>query len=104
MRVQSKLSLALALGLSAAVSVNAQFLHIGDPDVKLPDMTSGGKPATLEMSPLSDITSYAFDGSDLEIPFVLNGSGATVWLIIYTEGYEAPFTITGEGPGPYQDP
>ena len=56
------------------------------------------------MSPLSDITSYAFDGSDLEIPFVLNGSGATVWLIIYTEGYEAPFTITGEGPGPYQDP
>ncbi len=104
MRIQSKLSLVFAMGLSAAVSVNAQFLHIGNPDLQLPDMTSGGKPTTLEISGVSDMTNYAFDGSDVEIPFQLNGSGATVWLIIYTEGYKAPFTIKGEGPGPYQDP
>ena len=87
MRIQSKLSLVFAMGLSVAVSVNAQFLHIGNPDLQLPDMTSGGKPTTLEISGVSDMTNYAFDGSDVEIPFQLNGSGATVWLIIYTEGY-----------------
>jgi hypothetical protein len=94
----------MAVFLLAAIPATAQFLHIGDPDLQLPDMTSGGKPATLTISGMGDITDYAFDGSDLEIPFTLNGSGATVWLIVYTEGFKAPYTITGEGPGPYQDP
>ena len=94
----------MAVFLLAAIPATAQFLHIGNPDLQLPDMTSGGKPATLTISGVGDITDYAFDGSDLEIPFTLNGSGATVWLIVYTEGFKAPYTITGEGPGPYQDP
>mgnify|MGYP003958273075 FL=1 len=82
----------------------AQFLHIGDPDLQLPDMTSGGKPqAVLMVEGLEDITNYAFDGSSLEIPFNLSGSGATVWLIIYTVDQDPPLTITGEGPGPYAD-
>jgi len=87
-----------------AGSANAQFLHIGDPDLQLPDMTSGGKPTTLTITGFSDITDYAFDGSALEVPFTLNGTGATVWLIVYTVGQNPPLTITGQGPPPYADP
>jgi hypothetical protein len=92
---------AFLLGVGAA---SAQFLHIGNPDLQLPDMTSGGKPTVMTIDGLTDIGDYAFDGSDLEIPFSLDGSGATVWLIIYTNGFSAPLTIEGEGPGPYADP
>jgi len=87
-----------------AGTASAQFLHIGDPDIQLTDLTSGGKPATLTIEGLADISDYAFDGSTLEVPFTLNGESATVWLIVYTEGFSAPFTIEGEGPGPYADP
>lgn len=90
--------------LLVASSVSAQFLHIGNPDIQLTDLTSGGTPATLTIDGLDDIRDYAFDGSTLEIPFTLTGESATVWLIIYTEGQSAPFTIEGEGPGPYADP
>ena len=54
-------------------------------------MTSGGEPPTLlTIEGLSDIEDYAFDGSDLEINFSLEGAGATVWLIIYTVGQIRP--------------
>jgi hypothetical protein len=101
---KQRISTILTIVLLVAAPVAAQFLHIGNPDLQLPDMTSGGKPATLTIDGLGDISDYAFDGSALEVPFNLNGSGATVWLIVYTEGFSAPYTITGEGPGPYQDP
>jgi len=79
-------------------AASAQFLHIGDADLQLADMTSGGKPTTLTISGLSDITNYAFDGSTLDVPFTLNGTGATVWLIVYTVDQNPPLTITGDGP------
>lgn len=101
---RQRISTILTIFLLAAVPAAAQFLHIGNPDLQLSDMTSGGKPATLTIDGLGEIADYAFDGSPLEVPFNLNGSGATVWLIVYTEGFRAPYTITGEGPGPYQDP
>jgi flagellar hook capping protein FlgD len=96
----------VAVGLLAFAGIaSAQFLHIGDSDLQLPDMTSGGTPpAVLTVEGLSNITDYAFDGSSLDIPFTLDGSGATVWLIIYTVDQNPPLTITGEGPGPYADP
>ena len=85
--------------------VGAQWISCGDPDMKYADMTSGGlPPVTLQITGLNDIPDYAFDGSDLEIPFTLEGTGATVWLIIYTVGQHPPLTITGEGPAPYRDP
>ena len=61
-------------------------------------------PTTLVIRELSDIADYAFDGSDLEIPFTLEGTGATVFLVIYTVDQHPPLTIEGEGPGPYNDP
>ena len=96
-------SIALA-AIAFSVSPSSAFLHAGSADIGLADMTSGGKPAAiLKIEGLTDLTNYAFDGSDLDIPFTLNGSGATVWLIIYTVGQNPPLTITGEGPGPYAD-
>jgi len=87
-----------------AVSPASAFLHAGSADIGLSDMTSGGTPAAiLNIEGLSDVSNYAFDGSDLEVDFTLDGSGATVWLIIYTSGQNPPLTITGEGPVPYQD-
>lgn len=83
--------------------VAAAFVHPGQPDIQLADLTSGGKPQTLIISGLTDISDYAFDGSSLDIPFSLDGTGATVWLIIYTVDQNPPLTIEGEGPGPYQD-
>ena len=80
------------------------WINMGNPDVKIRDLTSGGTPpVTLKITGLKDMT-YAFDGSDLEIPFKLEGSGATVWLIIYTVDAHPPLTISGEGPPPYRDP
>ena len=67
-------------------------------------MTSGGKPTTVAIQEFSDIADYAFDGSDLEIPFTLEGTGATVYLVIYTVDQHPPLTIEGEGPEPYNDP
>jgi len=84
--------------------VSAQFLHIGNPDLQLTDLTSGGKPQTMEITGLADLGGYAFDGSSVDIPFTLEGAGATVWLIIYTAGQNPPLTIEGEGPAPYADP
>jgi hypothetical protein len=94
---------AVALLLFPALA-SAQFVNVGDPDMRYADMTSGGPPITLTITGLSDITDYPFDGTDLEIPFTLEGSGATVWLIIYTVDQHPPLTIAGEGPGPYSDP
>lgn len=102
--MRGKLTAALAaLALTAGTS-SAQFLHVGNPDLKLADLTSGGKPTTLTIRGLTSVANYPFDGSTLRVPFTLDGAGATVWLIIYTEGYKAPYTIEGEGPGPYADP
>ncbi len=99
-----RITAVLAVLALTAGTASAQFLHIGDPNVQLADLTSGGKPNTLSISGLSPIGAYAFDGSTLDVPFTLSGSGATVWLIIYTAGHKAPFTIEGQGPGPYADP
>ncbi len=99
-----RITAVLAVLALTAGTASAQFLHIGDPNVQLADLTSGGKPNTLSISGLAPISGYAFDGSGLDVPFTLEGSGATVWLIIYTAGHKAPFTIAGEGPGPYADP
>lgn len=91
--------------LFLAGTASAQFLHAGNPDVtSLSDMTSGGAPTVLKIEGLSDFPDYAFDGSDLEVNFTLEGSGATVWLIVYTSGQNPPLTIEGEGDAPYKDP
>jgi len=77
--------------------------YVGSEDLGLEDMNSGGAPATLVISDLADIDDYAFDGSDLSIPFTLDGTqtgSATVWLIVYTSGQNPPLTITGVGPSP----
>ncbi len=78
--------------------------YVGSEDLGLNDMDSGGKPSTAAISGLTDITDYAFDGSDLTIPFTLEGTqtgSATVWLVIYTSGQKPPLTIEGEGPPPH---
>ncbi|MEW6754528.1 MAG: FlgD immunoglobulin-like domain containing protein [Candidatus Latescibacterota bacterium] len=101
---RNALSFVTAALLAFAGVASGQFLHIGNPDLQLPDLTSGGKPpVVLEIEGLADIPDYAFDGSTLRIPFTLNGSGATVWLVIYTVGQNPPLTIEGEGPAPYRD-
>ena len=99
-----KLSIAAAAIALMAGTASAQFLHIGDPDVQLADLTSGGKPNTLSISGISGTADYAFGGAPLDLEFSLDGSGATVWLIVYTANSPAPFTIEGTGPGPYADP
>jgi flagellar hook assembly protein FlgD len=99
-----KLMIAAAAIALMAGTASAQFLHIGDPDVQLADLTSGGKPNTLNISGISGIADYAFGGAPLDVSFNLDGSGATVWLIVYTAGKSAPYTIEGAGPGPYADP
>ena len=103
MKVLQILGMAV-MALFLSVGSASAFLHAGSADVGLADMTSGGEPPTLlTIEGLSDIEDYAFDGSDLEINFSLEGAGATVWLIIYTVGQNPPLTIEGEGPPPYQD-
>ena len=103
MKVLNILGMAV-MALFLSVGSASAFLHAGSADVGLADMTSGGEPPTiLNIEGLSDIEDYAFDGSDLEIDFTLDGAGATVWLIIYTTGQNPPLTIEGEGPPPYQD-
>ena len=99
-----KLSIAAAAIALMAGTASAQFLHIGDPDVQLADLTSGGKPNTLSISGISGTEDYAFGGAPLDLEFNLDGSGATVWLIVYTANQLAPLTIEGAGPGPYADP
>ncbi len=79
---------------------------VGNPDLGFNDMVSGGEPPTVVIRGLQDISDYAFDGSDLTIPFTIEGTasgGATVWLIIYTVDQHPPLTIKGEGPGPHRD-
>jgi len=98
------LGIAVVAVLVFSGTSSAQFLFVGDPSVGLADMTSGGKPNTLVIEGLTDIRDYAFDGSDLEVSFALNGSAAQVWLIIYTSGLNPPLTIEGEGPAPHKDP
>ena len=91
--------------LLLAGTASAQFLHAGNPDVtSLSDMSSGGPPTVLKIEGLSDFPDYAFDGSDLDVSFTLEGSGATVWLFVYTSGQNPPLTIEGEGDPPYKDP
>lgn len=102
--MKGKLTAVLAALALTAGGASAQFLHIGNPDIGIADLTSGGKPTVLTIEGLVDITTYPFNGSNLQVPFTLDGSGATVWLIIYTEGYKAPYTIEGTGPGTYADP
>ena len=100
MRFLSSITIGAASLLLAAGTANAQFVHAGNPDVtSLSDMTSGGSPTVLEIEGLSDVSSYAFDGSDLEIPFTLSGSGATVWLIIYHADANPPSDHHGRRPG-----
>ena len=96
------IGIASALLLTLSGISGADWLLVGDPDIGLADMTSGGKPTTLTIRELSDISDYAFDGSDLEIPFTLDGTGATVYLVIYTVDQHPPLTIEGEGPEPYR--
>jgi hypothetical protein len=77
--------------------------YVGSEDLGINDMDSGGRPSTTVISGLTSISDYAFDGSDLTIPFTLEGTqtgAATVWLIIYTSGEHPPLTITGSGPAP----
>ena len=104
MVVLRSMGIASVLLLTLSGISGANWLLIGDPDIGLADMTSGGKPTTLTIQELSDIADYAFDGSDLEIPFTLEGTGATVYLVIYTVDQHPPLTIEGEGPEPYNDP
>ena len=104
MSLLRSIKIAQAAAVIFVSAASAQFLHIGDADLQLPDMTSGGKPTTLTISGLSDITNYAFDGSTLDVPFTLNGTGATVWLLVYTVDQTPPLTIPGDGPAPYADP
>ena len=104
MVVLRSIGIASVLLLTLSGISGADWLLIGDPDIGLADMTSGGKPTTVAIQELSDIADYAFDGSDLEIPFTLDGTGATVYLVIYTVDQHPPLTIEGEGPGPYNDP
>jgi len=85
---------------SAQDAINA---YVGSADLGLLDMDSGGAPSTTVISGLTDISDYAFDGSDLSVPFTLEGTqtgAATVFLIIYTSGAHPPLTITGDGPSP----
>ena len=96
-------SLVLLAGVSDAQEERFSRF-VGDGSLGLNDMTSGGRPETVVISGLSPIEDYAFDGSDLSIPFTLEGTqsgSATVWLIIYTKGLNPPLTITGEGPAPH---
>jgi flagellar hook assembly protein FlgD len=77
--------------------------YVGSEELGINDMDSGGTPSTATISGLSDISDYAFDGSDLSVSFTLEGTqsgAATVWLIIYTAGEHPPLTITGNGPSP----
>jgi len=77
--------------------------YVGNEDLGINDMNSGGAPETAVISGLTDIEDYAFDGSDLSIDFTLDGTqtgSATVWLIIYTTGAHPALTIEGEGPRP----
>lgn len=100
------LGIACASLLILAGTSSAQVSYVGDPSLGFNDMVSGGQPPTVAISGLQSISDYAFDGSDLTIPFTLEGTasgGATVWLIIYTAGQHPPLTITGEGPGPHRD-
>ena len=91
--------------LLLAGTASAQLINAGNPEVtSLTQMTSGGPPTVLTIEGLSDLPDYAFDGSDLDVNFTLDGSGATVWLFVYTSGQNPPLTIEGEGPGPYKDP
>jgi len=102
--IVSRILAAAAVAVFLVAGTADAFLHAGSADVGMADMTSGGTPdAILKISDLSAIPDYAFDGSDLEVPFTLTGSGATVWLIVYTSGQNPPLTITGDGPGPYAD-
>ena len=96
---------AAAALLLLAGTASAQLIHAGNPEVtSLSQMTSAGPPTLLKIEGLSDMPDYAFDGSDLEVNFSLEGAGATVWLFVYTSGQNPPLTIEGEGPGPYKDP
>ena len=74
--------------------------YVGSEDLGLNDMNSGGTPSTIVISGLADIADYAFDGSNLSVPFTLEGTqtgSATVWLIVYTAGQHPPLTITEIG-------
>ena len=64
MRIKRRFASVAAIALLIVASVDAQFLHIGNPDLQLPDMTSGGKPATLTIDGLKNIKGYGFDGSN----------------------------------------
>ena len=68
MSLLRSMRVAAATAVIFAGAASAQFLHIGDPDLQLVDMTSGGTPTTLTISGLSDISNYAFDGSSLDVP------------------------------------
>ena len=103
-RLSAAFSLAFVSMAVFAGTARAQYIHIGDPLIQLTDLTSGGRPTTLKITGMGDITDYPFDGSPLDVPFTLEGTGATVWLIIYTVDQNPPLTITGDGPSPYADP
>ena len=88
----------LVAGMAGAQEARPRA-YVGDEALGMADMNSGSAPETVEISGLANISDYAFDGSDLTIPFTLDGtqSGeATVWLIVYTSGQSPPLTITGD--------
>ena len=92
-------SLLMLTGIAGAQS---NLAWVGSADVLLSDLDSGGAVATAEITGLTDI-GYNFDGSDLTIPFTLEGTksgSAKIWLIIYTTNQHPPLTITGSGPRP----
>jgi len=70
--------------------------YVGNEALGMADMDSGGELSTVKIMGLSNISDYAFDGSDLSIPFTLDGTQtgeATVWLIVYTSEQHPPLTM-----------
>lgn len=82
-----------------AVAALAQTTRYGDPNFVRQDDWRSGWPEILTID-VSDVG--GFDGTSAEIPFTLEGSGATVWLAVYTRGADpqyngAPFGAGGPG-------
>ena len=74
--VIATLAVALLLASSSFAQVNG-----GDSTYVL---KKSGWPTVLTVGQVSNV-GYSFDGSTLNIPFTLQGSGATVYLVVYTD-------------------
>ncbi len=100
------LALALAAGLIMAGSALAQTVSYGDPNVTSNNPADNadhwrmGQPLVNLQIATQDVK-YEFDGSRLNIPFTLNGSRATVYLVVYTKGANPQYAggLGNGGPG-----